>query len=560
MGFFDDIFNRDKTKTSNFDFRLTQDNMHLMKPDVVYGISKMESLLPPNMRMGTTPDESKQKLNKIFGMNSDYKSMLDDYNGLGHPGKYARDYAAYYSAGRTGESFDHMAKEYSNGGFIPDAIKKAFQHGKNAKNNIQQQQSDKKPVDNPPDMGYNSENENKSSDLTQLLKYEQPKFLSSPAANQQQANDEETETFEIKAVNASLKPFDPKTATAEDFINEGKYLYEKGGINKIIGEKAIAQGIKKLEKKFNPDIASGDDYIKHGQILIDAGDKIGGFGGNIYKSIGNELVVKGKEMGGKEENLKIPSTKNLKSNSPTNKEIFNKRWKEKYAEGLTSEQIKNYLLDDKNASEAFGMDVPDFVSFNGMDYLAKRMEEDETKKNEIKSVTSFKMDEVGLDLLAELEYDEDQKYEYKNGIKGIPLQILGDGKYTYGYGYAVDSKNDAPEKADIDGWMSIEDAYELMTNDVNDNYIPYLSRILKSSENGKIEDLQLKQHELNALINLCYVRPKAIYALKSELIKNRSDWEYDTFLKIVLNDFPKSEFTPGWEKRIKKALNMFFDK
>jgi len=197
MGLFDDIFNRDKTKTSNFDFRLTQDNMHLMQPDVVYGISKMESLLPPNMRMGATPDESKQKLNKIFGINSDYKPMLEDYNGLGHPGKYARDYAAYYSAGRTGESFDHMAKEYSKGGFIPDAIKKAFALGRNdAKNNSQSQQlpngtinpfikfqSDKKPIDIPPDMGYNSKNRNKSSDASHLMTYEPPKFLSSPAEN-----------------------------------------------------------------------------------------------------------------------------------------------------------------------------------------------------------------------------------------------------------------------------------------------------------------------------------------------------------------------------------------
>jgi len=140
--------------------------MHLMQPDVVYGVSKMESLLPPSMRMGASPEESKQKLTDIFGKNSDYKPMLDDYNGLGHPGKYAKDYAAYYSAGRTGESFDHMAKEYSKGGFISDALKNAFQHGQNAKNNThntQQQQNDKKPVDNPPDMGYNSENRNKSS-------------------------------------------------------------------------------------------------------------------------------------------------------------------------------------------------------------------------------------------------------------------------------------------------------------------------------------------------------------------------------------------------------------
>ena len=52
MGIFDDLFNRDKTKLDQLNFPLTKDNMHGMQPDVVYGISKMETLLPHNIRMG----------------------------------------------------------------------------------------------------------------------------------------------------------------------------------------------------------------------------------------------------------------------------------------------------------------------------------------------------------------------------------------------------------------------------------------------------------------------------------------------------------------------------
>jgi hypothetical protein len=167
----------------------------------------------------------------------------------------------------------------------------------------------------------------------------------------------------------------------------------------------------------------------------------------------------------------------------------------------------------------------------------------------------------GAALLAQLEYGDSEGYVYKNGVKGIPMQIVGDGKYTYGYGYAVDSKANAPKQADADGWMSVEDALKLLASD-SKNYADNVARMLANSQKGEdLNDLQLKQNEVDALIILCYNRPAAIYALKSELSKDRNEWSYQSFFDTIINDYPDNpRFNEGWENRTISELNLFFNK
>ena len=170
----------------------------------------------------------------------------------------------------------------------------------------------------------------------------------------------------------------------------------------------------------------------------------------------------------------------------------------------------------------------------------------------------YSLSSDGATLLAKLEYGAGEEYVYMDGVKGIPMQILGDGKYTYGYGYAVDSIADAPSQADENGWMSIEDALDLLVETVQ-YYADEVARMLADEKSGDLSNLQLTQNEVDALIILCYNRPVAIYAIKEELRKDRTEWDYQSFLNTIMNDYPDNpKFNLGWENRTKETLDLFF--
>jgi hypothetical protein len=208
---------------------------------------------------------------------------------------------------------------------------------------------------------------------------------------------------------------------------------------------------------------------------------------------------------------------------------------------------------DKSANESLSH-LKDSATVAPLDKIPE-LESSET----LISTPNYSLSSDGVLSLAQLEYDNNQKYIYKDGVKGIPMHEIGDGKYTYGYGHAVDSITNAPPQADANGWMSIEDAYKLLAED-SIRYANEVVRILSNSRiGGDLSGLQLKQNEIDVLIMICYNRPATIYALKPELSKDRSEWSYQSFFDTIMNDYPPNpRYRIGWENRTKAQLDLFF--